>query len=140
MDLNSWTCKILELKTIACFVLRTHVHDMPDVLVYGKKISLTLKGRKHRLVIGTHPFLFFIVTKNWDCGFSWLNHTQVRRVLENYFLARALLFYPNFYCWFKGCPRPDNVSFAVHSFIPKQTGVNLALTASLFGTCLRGRC
>lgn len=103
----------------ACFVLKTHIHDTPDVLVYDKKIFLTLKGRKHRLVIGTHPFLVFIVTKNWDCGFSWVYHAQVRRVLENYFRARGLLSYPNFYCWFKGCPWPDNVSIAVHSFIPK---------------------
>ena len=40
---------------------------------------------------------------------------------------RGPLVSPNFYRWFKGYPWPYNVPIAVHSFIPKQTRVSLAL-------------
>lgn len=71
----------------ACFVLRSHIHDTPDVLVYDKKFFLTFNGRKSRLVIGPHilEFLFLLlilIKENWDCGFSWVYHSQGHTVLE----------------------------------------------------------
>lgn len=56
MNLNSWTCKIPGIENNASFVLKSHIHDTPDVLVYDKKF-LSFRGRKQRLEIGMTPLL-----------------------------------------------------------------------------------
>lgn len=62
MGSNSWTCKNLELKTILTLFSEVMFMNTPDVLVSDEKFFLTFNGRKHRLLIGTQPFLFFIIT------------------------------------------------------------------------------
>lgn len=75
MGSNSWNLQNSGIENNACLVLKSYVHDTPDVLVYDlkkqkTKLFFALNGRKHRLLLRTHLSLLLSLTKNWDCGFS----------------------------------------------------------------------